>query len=67
MHRELSNEYIFDIVTNLKSESESLLKYPFRIMANVMTYLQGNYRVELVHREIPVAITGNGYAVLCHL
>ena len=24
--------------------------------------LQGNYRVELVHREIPVVITGNGFA-----
>ena len=25
--------------------------------------LQGNYRVELLHREIPVVITGNGFAV----
>ena len=25
--------------------------------------LQGNYRVELLHREIPVFITGNGFAV----
>ena len=25
--------------------------------------LQGNYRVELLHREIPVVITGNGFVV----
>ena len=25
--------------------------------------LQGNYRVELLHREIPVVITGSGFAV----
>ena len=31
--------------------------------------LQGHYRVELLHREIPVVITGNGFAVCdfsCH-
>ena len=32
-------------------------------MAATLQSLQGNYRVELLHREIPVVITGNGFAV----
>ena len=30
---------------------------------NTLYSLQERYRVELVHREIPVVITGNGFAV----
>ena len=30
---------------------------------NTLLSLQDHYRVELLHREIPVVITGNGFAV----
>ena len=31
---------------------------------NTLYSLQDHYRVELLHREIPVVITGNGFAVM---
>ena len=30
---------------------------------NVLKSLHGHYRVDLVHKKIPVVITGNGFAV----
>ena len=43
----------------LKITSESQKRIPSIVHCNP---LQGNYRVELLHREIPSVITGNGFA-----
>ena len=48
------------------NQNESIAKCFFNFIQFLLVHgnpLQGNYRVELLHREIPVFITGNGFAV----
>ena len=51
--------HIKHLYATLKTESLFSLVWP----SLHCKPLQGNYRVELVHREIPVVITGNEFAV----
>ena len=50
--------------TSKPADSKADLR--FKVVSNQMhcNPLQGNYRVELLHREIPVIITGNEFADL---